>query len=93
MLSALNSLKDSAQSPAWRTKARPPAASAERGGQVAGLAGEDQRGKGAELGVDPLQGVLVGPRGCCAAACDRHESGVQVEESTPLTSPAYGVAP
>ena len=47
----------------------------ERGGEVAGLAGEDERGEGGELLEAGLERAVVGPRGCCAAGRSRQEVG------------------
>ena len=61
MASAVNSEKDSAQSPACSTKARPVGGLAEGPGQVPGLAGEHQGRQAGQLGVDLLELGLVGP--------------------------------
>ena len=59
--SAEKSSKDSAQSPAWSRKASPCGHLGQRRGQVAGLAGEDERGQAAQLRLHLLAGVLVRP--------------------------------
>ena len=61
MESAEKSLNDSAQSPAWRRKAVPVVHRGQVGGEVAGLAGEDERRELGELLQRALERGEVGP--------------------------------
>ena len=61
MESAVNSAKDSAQSPACSRKASPLATSASCAGQLPGLAGEDERRHRGQPRLGLLERVRVGP--------------------------------
>ena len=77
MLSAENSSKLSAQSPAWSRKALPAATRASSAWQRSGLAGEHERRHGGDLLQRLFERGGVGPVGLLAAGRSCQVVGVQ----------------
>ncbi len=77
MPSAVNSENDSAQSPAWSTKARPSAAWPSERVRWRASPANTRGGSPVSLAWTCLRAASSGQVGCCAAGRARQESGAQ----------------